>query len=68
MTRKGGPHKAQLELLEMSLKAKKVDFSKVLAMIDGMVPARDSGTLSITISHRFMFRKCGFFQMENAKF
>merc|ERR1719409_1143230 len=36
MTRKGGPHKAQLELLEMSLKAKKVDFSKVLAMIDGM--------------------------------
>merc|ERR1719473_2412956 len=36
MTRKGGPHKAQLELLELSLKAKKVDFSKVLAMIDGM--------------------------------
>merc|ERR1719327_961936 len=36
MTRKGGPHKAQLELLEMSLKAKKVDFSKVLAMIDCM--------------------------------
>merc|ERR1719331_1301620 len=32
-----GPHKAQLELLEFSLKAKKVDFSKVLAMIDGMV-------------------------------
>merc|ERR1719409_1122061 len=37
MTRKGAPHKAQLELLEFSLKAKKVDFSKVLAMIDGMV-------------------------------
>merc|ERR1719247_3394774 len=37
LTRKGGPHKAQLELLETSLKAKKVDFSKVLAMIDGMV-------------------------------
>merc|ERR1719311_1005511 len=36
MTRKGAPHKAQLELLELSLKAKKVDFSKVLAMIDGM--------------------------------
>merc|ERR1719178_180059 len=36
MARKGSPHKAQLELLEMSLKAKKVDFSKVLAMIDGM--------------------------------
>merc|ERR1719482_2056180 len=33
----GAPHKAQLELLEFSLKAKKVDFSKVLAMIDGMV-------------------------------
>merc|ERR1719247_3976759 len=37
LTREGGPHKAQLELLETSLKAKKVDFSKVLAMIDGMV-------------------------------
>merc|ERR1719389_592303 len=37
MTVKGAPHKAQLELLEFSLKAKKVDFSKVLAMIDGMV-------------------------------
>merc|ERR1719409_1310449 len=36
MTRKGAPHKAQLELLEFSLKAKKVDFSKVLAMINGM--------------------------------
>merc|ERR1719161_976147 len=36
MMRKGAPHKAQLELLELSLKAKKVDFSKVLAMIDGM--------------------------------
>jgi virulence-associated protein VapD len=37
MASKGSPHKAQLELLETSLKAKKVDFSKVLAMIDGMV-------------------------------
>merc|ERR1719380_124314 len=36
MARKGAPHTAQLELLEISLKAKKVDFSKVLAMIDGM--------------------------------
>merc|ERR1719161_3091586 len=36
MNHKGAPHKAQLELLEFSLKAKKVDFSKVLAMIDGM--------------------------------
>ena len=35
MARKGAPHTAQLELLEISLKAKKVDFSKVLAMIDG---------------------------------
>merc|ERR1719387_127963 len=33
---KGAPHRAQLELIEFSLKAKKVDFSKVLAMIDGM--------------------------------
>merc|ERR1719217_381548 len=37
MNKLGAPHKAQLELLEFSLKAKKVDFSKVLAMIDGMV-------------------------------
>jgi len=29
-------HKTQLELIEFGLKAKKVDFSKVLAMIDGM--------------------------------
>jgi septal ring factor EnvC (AmiA/AmiB activator) len=36
MNKNGAPHKAQLELLEFSLKAKKVDFSKVLAMIDGM--------------------------------
>merc|ERR1719240_31795 len=33
---KAGKHKAQLELIELSLKAKKVDFSKILAMIDGM--------------------------------
>merc|ERR1719487_2275372 len=30
-------HKPQLELIELKLKAKKVDFSKILAMIDGMV-------------------------------
>merc|ERR1719409_2647244 len=36
MRTQGAPHKAQLELLEFSLKAKKVDFSKVLAMINGM--------------------------------
>merc|ERR550514_2370110 len=34
---KAGKHKAQLELIELSLKAKKVDFSKILAMIEGMV-------------------------------
>merc|ERR1719161_2842356 len=34
---KAGKHKAQLELIELGLKAKKVDFSKILAMINGMV-------------------------------
>merc|ERR1719324_79100 len=34
---KHGQHKAQLELIELKLKAKKVDFSKILAMIEGMV-------------------------------
>merc|ERR1719460_66922 len=34
---KGGAHQTQLALIEFSLKSKKVDFSKVLAMIDGMV-------------------------------
>lgn len=34
---KAGKHKAMLELIELSLKAKKVDFSKILAMIEGMV-------------------------------
>merc|ERR1719408_723811 len=33
---KKSPHKSQLELIEFGLKAKKVDFSKVIAMIDGM--------------------------------
>merc|ERR1719159_257884 len=34
---KNSPHKQQLELIEFGLKAKKVDFTKVIAMIDGMV-------------------------------
>merc|ERR1719321_2086274 len=34
---KAGKHKAMLELIELGLKAKKVDFSKILAMIEGMV-------------------------------
>ena len=36
MLQKNSPHKSQLELIEFGLKAKKVDFSKVIAMIDGM--------------------------------
>merc|ERR1719261_1256981 len=34
---KVGTHQTQLALIEYSLKAKAVDFSKVLAQIDGMV-------------------------------
>merc|ERR1719324_938202 len=34
---KKSPHKQQLELIEFGLKAKKVDFTKVISMIDGMV-------------------------------
>merc|ERR1719287_241379 len=34
---KSGLHQTQLALIEFSLKAKSVDFSKVLAQIDGMV-------------------------------
>jgi len=37
LKKKGGAHQSQLALIEFSLKSKKVDFSKVLAMIDGMV-------------------------------
>jgi len=37
LAQKSAPHKNQLELIEFSLKAKKVDFSKVISMIDGMV-------------------------------
>merc|ERR1719163_1845916 len=36
LAQKSSPHKSQLELIEFSLKAKAVDFSKVIAMIDGM--------------------------------
>merc|ERR1719440_73713 len=36
LAQKASPHKSQLELIEFSLKAKAVDFSKVIAMIDGM--------------------------------
>merc|ERR1719316_1347967 len=34
---KGSPHRAELALIQFGLKAKAVDFSKILAMIDGMV-------------------------------
>merc|ERR1719163_1425344 len=37
LVRKGSPHRAELALLEFSMKSKAVDFSKILAMIDGMV-------------------------------
>jgi septal ring factor EnvC (AmiA/AmiB activator) len=35
--RRGGPHAAQIALIQYSLKSKAVDFSKILAQIDGMV-------------------------------
>merc|ERR1719388_582791 len=35
--RKGSDHESQLALIEFSLKSKKVNFSKVVALIDGMV-------------------------------
>merc|ERR1719478_983798 len=37
LMRKGSKHHAELALIELGLKAKAVDFSKILAMIDGMV-------------------------------
>jgi len=37
MQKSQDPHRQQLELIEFGLKAKKVDFTKVIAMIDGMV-------------------------------
>merc|ERR1719271_961933 len=37
LMKKGSPHRAELALIEFSMKSKSVDFSKILAMIDGMV-------------------------------
>merc|ERR1719473_962697 len=37
LRKKGGAHQSQLALIEFSLKSKKVDFSKVVAQIDGMI-------------------------------
>merc|ERR1719171_2291141 len=37
LVKKGSRHRAELALLEFSMKSKAVDFSKIMAMIDGMV-------------------------------
>merc|ERR1719231_2165968 len=37
LVKKTSPHRAELALIEFGLKSKSVDFSKILAMIDGMV-------------------------------
>merc|ERR1719271_25351 len=37
LMKKGSKHHAELALIELGLKSKAVDFSKILAMIDGMV-------------------------------
>merc|ERR1719197_2262642 len=37
LRQKGAAHESQLALIEFSLKSKKVDFSKVVAMVDGMI-------------------------------
>ena len=37
LLKKGSPHRAELALIEFGMKSKAVDFSKILAMIDGMV-------------------------------
>merc|ERR1719326_774013 len=37
LVKKATPHRAELALIEFGLKSKAVDFSKILAMIDGMV-------------------------------
>merc|ERR1719235_2298943 len=37
LKRKGSAHHAEIALIELSLKSRAVDFSKILAMIDGMV-------------------------------
>merc|ERR1719393_323694 len=36
LVKKASPHRAELALIEFGLKSKAVDFSKILAMIDGM--------------------------------
>jgi len=37
LVKAGSPHRAELALIEFSMKSKAVDFTKILAMIDGMV-------------------------------
>merc|ERR1719224_108733 len=37
LLKQGSPHRAELALIEFSMKSRSVDFSKILAMIDGMV-------------------------------
>merc|ERR1719213_510408 len=37
LMKKGSKHHTELALIELGLKSKAVDFSKILAMIDGMV-------------------------------
>merc|ERR1719321_644521 len=37
LVKQGSPHGAELALIEFSMKSKAVDFSKIMAMIDGMV-------------------------------
>merc|ERR1719390_317993 len=37
LMKKGSAHNAELALIQFGLKSKAVDFSKILAMIDGMV-------------------------------
>merc|ERR1719326_2144580 len=36
LMKKGSPHRAEFALIEMSMKSRAVDFSKIMAMIDGM--------------------------------
>merc|ERR1719504_200407 len=36
LMKKGSPHRAELALIDMSMKSRAVDFSKIMAMIDGM--------------------------------
>merc|ERR1719271_790096 len=37
LLKKGSNHRAEIALIEFGMKSKAVDFSKILAMIDGMV-------------------------------